>query len=187
MPGRPPRRERSGRSKARRDAERDRSRRRRLRRRRATDYRSDRPRRGGAGHPRRDESRSGAMSVSLADLRGEMERRGALLEGHFKLSSGRHSDRFVQKFRILEDPRLVEVVAKGLAERLRRYDPTIVVSAAGATVAAAGIIVRREPVDVGVPTVALLDIPVASYDPAACPLCGRSLPLEEPGSRFLSK
>jgi orotate phosphoribosyltransferase len=190
------------------------------------------------------------VSVSIADLREEMSRRGALLDGHFKLSSGRHSDRFVQKFRVLEDPALVEIVARELASLLRPYEPTIVVSAAvggivlgyevarqlrtkaifvekeqgvptlrrgfylgandraavvedvittgksvhevvdvvraqGASVAAAGIIVRREPVELGVPTVALLEIPVASYEPSACPLCARGLPLEEPGSRFL--
>ena len=189
--------------------------------------------------------------ISLADLQEEMARRGALLEGHFKLSSGRHSDRFVQKFRILEDPALLETVARALVDQLRKYEPTIVVSAAvggivlgyevarqlgtkaifvekehgipalrrgfalgssdralvvedvittglsvrevidvvrsaGAAVAAVGIIVRREPIDLGVPTVALLDLPVESFDPSACPLCAKGSPVTEPGSRFLS-
>ncbi|TAM91253.1 orotate phosphoribosyltransferase [bacterium] len=60
----------------------------------------------------------------------ELERRGALLSGHFRLSSGRHSGRFVQKFRILEDPSAVEPIARELARRLRRFEPQIVVSAA---------------------------------------------------------
>ncbi|TAM62080.1 orotate phosphoribosyltransferase [bacterium] len=64
------------------------------------------------------------------NLREELERRGALLSGHFRLSSGRHSGRFVQKFRILEDPAAVEPIAQALAARLRRFDPEIVVSAA---------------------------------------------------------
>lgn len=64
------------------------------------------------------------------DLTRELQARGALLEGHFKLSSGRHSDRFVQKFRILEDPKLVEVVAKELARSFKDAKPSIVVSAA---------------------------------------------------------
>ncbi len=59
-----------------------------------------------------------------------LEARGAILSGHFRLSSGRHSDRFVQKFRILEDPKLVERVAAALAERARPLSPTVVVSAA---------------------------------------------------------
>jgi orotate phosphoribosyltransferase len=191
------------------------------------------------------------VSLSVSDLRDEMIRRGALLEGHFRLSSGRHSDRFVQKFRILEDPVLVEAVAREIADRVRPYKPTIVVSAAvggivlgyeigralgtkaifvekehgtpalrrgfelgkddrvlvvedvittgksvrevmevvraeGATVVAAAIIVRREPIDLGVPTVALLDLPVESFDPSACPLCAKGSPVTEPGSRFLS-
>lgn len=64
------------------------------------------------------------------NLRGELASRGALLEGHFKLSSGRHSDRFVQKFRILEDPKLVEFVAREIADHFRDDYVTVVVSAA---------------------------------------------------------
>ena len=67
------------------------------------------------------------MSVNLT---GELLSRGALLEGHFKLSSGRHSNRFVQKFRILEDPKLVELVAREIARAFASENPTIVVSAA---------------------------------------------------------
>ena len=187
------------------------------------------------------------MSVGPS-LYAELERHGALLGGHFRLSSGRHSDRFVQKFRLLEDPRLVEPVARELADRLRRYAPTIVVSAAvggivlgyelarqlgtnaifvekeggtptlrrnfvlapsdravvvedvattggsirevmdvvrahGATVAAVGIIVRRAPLDFGVPQEVLLDLPIASYAPEECPQCARGEALTDPGSR----
>lgn len=59
-----------------------------------------------------------------------LERSGALLEGHFLLSSGRHSDRFIQKFRVLEDPALLEPIARAIADRFRGDEPTIVVSAA---------------------------------------------------------
>ena len=64
------------------------------------------------------------------DVEKLLAERGALLEGHFQLSSGRHSDRFIQKFRILEDPRLVEPLAQALAEPFKKADPTVVVSAA---------------------------------------------------------
>ncbi|MBC5815374.1 MAG: orotate phosphoribosyltransferase [Candidatus Eremiobacteraeota bacterium] len=64
------------------------------------------------------------------NLKGELASRGALLEGHFKLSSGRHSNRFVQKFRILEDPKLVEPVARAIADRFRDENVTVVLSAA---------------------------------------------------------
>lgn len=70
------------------------------------------------------------MSAVGLDLREALEGRGALLTGHFRLSSGRHSDRFVQKFRILEDPRLLEPVARAIAERFRALAPTVVVGAA---------------------------------------------------------
>jgi orotate phosphoribosyltransferase len=70
------------------------------------------------------------MSPHGIDLRDELAQRGALLEGHFRLSSGRHSDRFVQKFRLLEDPTMLEPVARALADRFRSLDPTVVVGAA---------------------------------------------------------
>ena len=59
-----------------------------------------------------------------------LERRGAMLTGHFVLSSGLHSDRFIQKFRIFEDPPTAEAVCGALAELLRPARPQVVVSAA---------------------------------------------------------
>ncbi len=190
--------------------------------------------------------------MTADELRRLLIERGALLEGHFRLSSGRHSNRFIQKFRILEDPKLVEPIARALAAQAGRYDPRIVVSAAvggvvlgyetarqlgckaiftekedgvpvlrrgfevdagdrplivedivttggsirevidvlrtrGVRPSAVGIIVRREPVEFDVPSFALLDLPVESYDPAACPFCSQDVPLTSPGSRFLAK
>lgn len=43
------------------------------------------------------------------------ERCGAMLEGHFKLSSGRHSDRYVQKARVLERPEVAMAFAREIA------------------------------------------------------------------------
>ncbi len=180
----------------------------------------------------------------------QLAERGALLDGHFRLSSGRHSDRFVQKFRILEDPQLLVPLVRRLVRELETFAPTIVVSAAvggivlgyevarqlgtkaifvekedgvpklrrgfalgssdrvlvvedvvttggsvrevldvvataGARTVAAGILVRRQPSDFGVPTVALLEFPVSSYAPVDCPQCASGEPLTEPGSRYL--
>ena len=70
------------------------------------------------------------MSAMELDLPAALAQRGALLEGHFRLSSGRHSDRFVQKFRILEDPTLLEPVARAIAARFRDTAPTLVIAAA---------------------------------------------------------
>jgi len=63
-------------------------------------------------------------------LLGALQQRGAILNGHFRLSSGRHSNRFVQKFRVLEDPVLVERVARAIVDKVRALKPTVVVSAA---------------------------------------------------------
>ncbi len=45
------------------------------------------------------------------------EEAGALLTGHFKLSSGLHSDRYLEKFRLMIEPRLAEPMCKDLADR----------------------------------------------------------------------
>jgi orotate phosphoribosyltransferase len=68
--------------------------------------------------------------VTADELLDLLQRRGALLGGHFRLSSGLHSDRFIQKFRIFEDPPTAEVVGAALAGALRPYNPQVIVSAA---------------------------------------------------------
>ena len=42
------------------------------------------------------------------DYKKLLEQSGALLEGHFLLTSGLHSDKYIEKMRILEDPALME-------------------------------------------------------------------------------
>jgi orotate phosphoribosyltransferase len=183
-------------------------------------------------------------------LLAELRARGALLDGHVRLSSGRHSPGFVQKFRLLEDPEFLErVVAAMLAgipdraigvvvsaavggivlgyecarqlgtraifvekeagtatfrrgffvapgERVLVVEDVIttglsvrevidVVEAQGGDVVQSAVLVRRSPVDVGVPLHALLDLPIESFDPGACAQCAAGVPLSEPGSRFL--
>ncbi|MBV8281665.1 MAG: orotate phosphoribosyltransferase, partial [Candidatus Eremiobacteraeota bacterium] len=68
--------------------------------------------------------------MSPQEVLALLERRGAMLSGHFLLSSGLHSDRFIQKFRIFEDPPTAEAVGSALADRLRASNPQLVVSAA---------------------------------------------------------
>lgn len=46
----------------------------------------------------------------------------AMLEGHFQLSSGLHSDRYFQCALLLEDPARAEKLAQELASRIRRKD-----------------------------------------------------------------
>ena len=47
---------------------------------------------------------------------------GAMLEGHFELSSGLHSERYFQCALLLEDPARAESLARALAERIRKSD-----------------------------------------------------------------
>src|SRR5947207_2580545 len=54
------------------------------------------------------------------------ERAGALLTGHFKLSSGLHSDRYLEKFRLMVNPKLAEPMCEDLAGRFSRDNIEVV-------------------------------------------------------------
>jgi orotate phosphoribosyltransferase len=62
------------------------------------------------------------------------QERGALLEGHFRLTSGLHSPRYLQCARVLMDPPLATALGRALADRLRpllaREGPSAVVAPA---------------------------------------------------------
>jgi orotate phosphoribosyltransferase len=51
------------------------------------------------------------------DLLARLTRIGALKEGHFLLSSGRHSDRYFEKFDLLRLPAETEAVCRGFSTR----------------------------------------------------------------------
>lgn len=44
----------------------------------------------------------------------------AMLEGHFKLSSGNHSQFYLQSAKVLEDPKTAQMLADALAEQIRQ-------------------------------------------------------------------
>ncbi len=54
----------------------------------------------------------------------------ALLKGHFRLSSGRHSDRYLQSALVLQYPWLAEKLCSALAEKVKALKPQLVVSPA---------------------------------------------------------
>lgn len=54
----------------------------------------------------------------------------ALLEGHFRLTSGRHSDRYVQCARVLMEPKYTEALCSHLAESFREDKVDLVVGPA---------------------------------------------------------
>lgn len=175
---------------------------------------------------------------------------GALLEGHFRLSSGLHSGAYLQCALVLQHPAHAAALGRALAEALGGVRASVVVSpalggivighevaraigaraifaerqegrlvlrrgfsleageravvvedvvttggstqetievarAGGAQVVGAAAIIDRStaPPAVDVPLVSLVRYPLAAYEPAACPLCARGLPLVKPGSR----
>ena len=79
----------------------------------------------------------------MSDLLAEFQRRGAVLEGHFLLSSGLHSPRYVQCARVLMDPPFATKLGAALAAELRGVLGS---RAAGAVTAPAlgGILVAHE-------------------------------------------
>jgi orotate phosphoribosyltransferase len=55
---------------------------------------------------------------------------GALLEGHFRLTSGLHSPGYLQCALVLQHPRHAEALGRAIAERTRDLRPTVVLSPA---------------------------------------------------------
>ncbi len=184
------------------------------------------------------------MSDALIEA---MKRYGVLREGHFLLTSGRHSDKYFEKFRILEHPPVCEQFARSVAEHFRASGITVVcgpttggiiiayevarqlgcrsiiaekaetgrrigrgfevgphdrvlvvddVMTTGGSIretmealqsfptniAGVGVYIDRSTgVDFGVPFFAAYRQPVATFEPARCPLCRSGVPLEAPG------
>ncbi len=52
---------------------------------------------------------------------------GALMEGHFILTSGLHSPQYIEKFRVLEQPRYTEMLCKEIASQYKDKGITVVV------------------------------------------------------------
>jgi len=74
------------------------------------------------------------MNLNENEILQVLEENGAILRGHFKLSSGRHSDVFVQKFRVLEHPRLAQRFGQELAESFPGSFDLVASPAVGAVV-----------------------------------------------------
>lgn len=198
----------------------------------------------------------GHQDLGEASIERLFEAAGALRSGHFLLKSGRHSDRYLEKFAVLQYPTLAVEICRRLAAALAWHDPTLVVGpttggvllafetarqlgplrdhevrgvfaepmergvralrrgwpvseadrivlvddilttgaslvetldavrAAGGQPLAAAVIVDRstEPVDLGIPLVALGRIEIESWPADACPRCAVGEPLAKPGS-----
>jgi orotate phosphoribosyltransferase len=64
---------------------------------------------------------------------------GALLEGHFKLSSGLHSDKYLQSALVLQYPEFANALGESVAARTRHLGATVVLSPA-----LGGIVIGQE-------------------------------------------
>ena len=187
-----------------------------------------------------------------SDILKMLRASGALKEGHFLLSSGRHSDRYVEKFDLLRDPAATSAACAMIVEQFRDHQIDVVVGpttggiilafeiarqlggaaayaersdGSGATrefrrgttfaagsrvlvvddilttggsvqetldalqphpveVVAVVVLVDRASgrIDFGVPLVSLVKMEIASWEPAACPLCAQGISLTKPGT-----
>src|SRR6187551_1745115 len=193
---------------------------------------------------------AGVPTATAEDILDVFRRVGALLEGHFRLTSGLHSPGYLQCALVLQHPREAEACGAEIAARVKDLKPQVVLSpalggivigqevgralgvraifaerqdgklslrrgfslaegekvlvvedvvttggstretidvarAAGAHVVGAASIVDRSGGNQGldVPYHALVPISLPTYQPDACPLCARGLPVVKPGSR----
>jgi len=68
---------------------------------------------------------------------------GALMEGHFLLTSGRHSDQYMQCARVLQYPHYTEKLARQLADKFRDDNIEIVIGPALGGIVVAYEVARR--------------------------------------------
>ena len=66
-------------------------------------------------------------ALAAARVEQLFEAAGALRHGHFLLKSGRHSDRYLEKFAVLQYPALAVEIGRRLAAALVDLQPTLVV------------------------------------------------------------
>ncbi|MEK6544851.1 MAG: orotate phosphoribosyltransferase, partial [Elusimicrobiota bacterium] len=68
------------------------------------------------------------------DLIGLLEEHGAVLSGHFRLSSGVHSSTYLQTALVLQYPHIANKIAKALAEKFNMQIHCVCSPAMGAVV-----------------------------------------------------
>ena len=77
--------------------------------------------------------------MSDAEVLDLFRQSGALLEGHFKLSSGLHSEKYLQSALVLQFPDLAARLGQAIAARTKHLQPTAVLSPA-----LGGIVIGQE-------------------------------------------
>ena len=77
--------------------------------------------------------------MTADDVLDLFRKSGALLEGHFKLSSGLHSDRYLQSALVLQHPDFAAQLGQAIAARVADLKPNVVLSPA-----LGGIVIGQE-------------------------------------------
>ncbi len=78
----------------------------------------------------RDASEGMQPVLTPAEVAQRLQELGAVLQGHFRLSSGLHSDRYFQCARVLQYPELARELGRLLAERFNELEIDFVLSPA---------------------------------------------------------
>ena len=78
------------------------------------------------------------MSMKQSEVLNLLEWSGAILKGHFKLTSGKHSDQYIEKFRLLENPIALDQICSSMADLYKNRDADLVISAAVGGILLAG-------------------------------------------------
>lgn len=110
--------------------------------------------------------------MSEERLREELERSGALRHGHFRLSSGLHSDTYIQCAKLLEDTVVAAEVGRSIAGIVEDGVDKVFCPALGAMV-------------IGFTTALALEVPMVFAERAEGKMCLRRGFEIEPGSRVL--
>ena len=64
------------------------------------------------------------------ELLNLLKETGAIMDGHFLLTSGRHSNVYIEKFRVLENPAALNEVCREMAEIVKNQNIELVLGAA---------------------------------------------------------
>ena len=68
--------------------------------------------------------------MQSGELLNLLKETGAIMDGHFLLTSGRHSNVYIEKFRVLENPAALNEVCREIAEIVQGKNVDIVLGAA---------------------------------------------------------
>ena len=109
----------------------------------------------------------------------------AFLEGHFLLSSGRHSSAYCQMAYLQQYPDRCAEVMKAVADQIKKLDVDVIVGPA-----MGGMVDRTKPeAPSPIPILAsALKLDLPNYAPEECPICKEGkLPLVHLGSRKMKQ